>query len=392
MFTSPFTTGGYAPFHRVAIDSIGPFPVDEQGNKHILVIIDAFSRFCLLTPIADLSAQTAAQALLKFVGLFGVPGEIVSDNGTQFANQTVAHLLKALHTEHKRINAYSHEENGLVERANKEILRFLRALTNERKIKRKWSEAIPFVQRITNAQVHSVLGVSPAQIIFGNAVDLDRGILNPLPETTDIPWDEYVRTQAELQADILRAAADAQFKEDQYNIAARAPTQPYTEFPVNSYVLAKYEGDEHRPPSKLETYWRGPLRVVACKGVICTVQHLVTNKLEDLHVKLLKPFMYDADQTDPEQIAAQDEGYHVLAEVHQHRFVKDNIVYDGSNSRGKLSHLQLLVRYEGDEEPLWQKWSVDTKLNHATLVHDYLRENKLARFIPAQYKRRRDDH
>lgn len=391
VFTSPFTTGGYAPFHRVAIDSIGPLPVDEDGHKHILVVIDAFSRFCYLIPTADLSGQTAAKALIKFFGLFGVPGEIVSDNGTQFANQTVEHLLKALHSEHVRINAYSHEENGLVERANKEILRFLRAIVNERKIKRKWSEALPFVQRITNAQTHSVLGVSPAQIIFGNTIDLDRGIISPISPMDEMPYDDYVQQQSLLQAEILQAAADAQFKEDQYNIAARAPSQPHTEFPTNSYVLARYEGDDHRPPSKLETRWRGPLRVITCANSVCTVQHLVTNKLEDLHITLLKPFHYDAEQTDPHQVAAQDEGYYIIAEVLDHRFVKDGAVYEGTNSRGKLSHLQLLVHYEGDDEPLWQQWSTETKLNHATKVHDYLRANKLARFVPAQYKRHRDE-
>ena len=64
------------------------------------------------------------------MGLFGVPGEIGSDNGSQFVNKIINHLLQALHTEHVRISAYSHEENGLVERADKEILRFLRAIVN----------------------------------------------------------------------------------------------------------------------------------------------------------------------------------------------------------------------------------------------------------------------
>lgn len=62
-------------------------------------------------------------------------GEIVSNNGTQFVNQLIEHVLKALRTKHTRINAYSHEENRLDERANKEIFRYLRALVNERKIK-----------------------------------------------------------------------------------------------------------------------------------------------------------------------------------------------------------------------------------------------------------------
>ena len=113
-----------------------------------------------------------------------------------------------------------------------------------------------------------MLWVSPAQVIFGNAIDLDRGIINPLMGSDDIPWDEYILEQNKLQQEILTSAAAAQFKSDQFNIAQRAPKHPYTEFPVNSYVLAKYERDEHLPPSKLHSYLRGPLRVRSTQGAI----------------------------------------------------------------------------------------------------------------------------
>ena len=186
-------------------------------------------------------------------------------------------------------------------------------------------------------------------------------------------------------------AAKAQFEADQYNLAKRTPTQPITEFPINSYVLSKYEGDENRPTSKLHTYWRGPFRVIKTEGAICTVQNLVSNKLEDIHKKNLKSFVYDSEQTDPAEIAAQDDDYYKLEAVLDHRFVHNNIIYDNTYSRGKLSELQLLVRYEGDNDPIWQEWSIQTKLNHAEKVHDYLRSHKLAKFVPAQYKKRKRD-
>jgi hypothetical protein len=41
--THPFTS--YNPFESLHIDHIGPLPVDDKGNSHILVMIDAFSRW-----------------------------------------------------------------------------------------------------------------------------------------------------------------------------------------------------------------------------------------------------------------------------------------------------------------------------------------------------------
>ena len=33
---------------------------------------------------------------------------------------------------------------------------------------------VPLVQRIMNSQVHQSIGVSPLQLMYGNAVDVDR--------------------------------------------------------------------------------------------------------------------------------------------------------------------------------------------------------------------------
>ena len=123
-----------------------------------------------------------------------------------------------------------------------------------------------------------------------------------------------------------------------------------------------------------------------CQGNTCTVQHLVSNKLEDLHVKLLRPFEYDPEMINPGDIAEQDEDYVKVVEVLDHRFVKDGNIYDGTSSRGRARDLQLLVRYDDNEPPIFQEWGVKTKLNHAYQVHEYLRTHGLKRFIPVQYK------
>lgn len=84
-------------------------PSDAIGNKCILVIIDAYA---FLVPIRDLFATIAAIVLLKFIGTFKLPSAIVSDNDSQFVNETIKSLCEALQVEHLRINAYSHKENG----------------------------------------------------------------------------------------------------------------------------------------------------------------------------------------------------------------------------------------------------------------------------------------
>jgi len=74
-----------------------------------------------------------------------------------------------------------------VERANKEVGRHLRSVLFHENVIPNWSMFLLLFQRIFNAEVHESLGVSPAQILFGNAMTLDRGIFLPHTITDNHP-------------------------------------------------------------------------------------------------------------------------------------------------------------------------------------------------------------
>src|SRR6185437_2577067 len=164
--TSPFTLASLAPMKSLSIDSIGPLPMDQYGNVHILVAIDDFTRFVELYAIKDVSALQAAKVLLSHIRRYGAPEKLRSDRGSQFVNETIQALLKLIGTEHELTLAESKEENAIVERANKEVMRHLKGIILEKKVVTEWSTFLPLIQRIMNASVHSSSGVSPAQLLF----------------------------------------------------------------------------------------------------------------------------------------------------------------------------------------------------------------------------------
>ena len=84
-----------------------------------------------------------------------------------------------LGTEHVLTVPYSHEENSIVERVNKDIMRHLRALVFDKKIYKYWSDNLPIVQRIINTLMHENIGISPAQLLLGNAITLDTEMFVP---------------------------------------------------------------------------------------------------------------------------------------------------------------------------------------------------------------------
>jgi hypothetical protein len=77
--TQQFISAAYFPFDKVAIDTIGPLPADESGNKHI---VDCFSRYISLYPVPDTTGLNYAKALIKYLGQHPCLSQVVTDNCT----------------------------------------------------------------------------------------------------------------------------------------------------------------------------------------------------------------------------------------------------------------------------------------------------------------------
>lgn len=56
-------------------------------------------------------------------------------------------------------------------------MRHLRAHTLTNKSAVDWSLHLPLVQRIMNATPNRSTGVAPATLLYGNAIDLNRGLI-----------------------------------------------------------------------------------------------------------------------------------------------------------------------------------------------------------------------
>jgi len=368
--TNPFTTATYSPMERVAVDAIGPLPEDEDGNKHIIVFIDCFSRYVSMYPVKDVTAKSAAKALLKYTGHFGVPSQFITDNGPSFVNKLIEEFMNLIGTDHVLTMAYSKEENALVERVNKEVMRHLRNIIFDQRVKKQWGDYYPLVERIINSQVHSTTKVSPAQIIYGNAIDLDRGILLPNLQSRHekMQLSEWTSQMLKTQDDIIRSAKEHQEEHDVHHIAMHTPER--TEFPINSYVLVQYENLEHKPPSKLHPYLKGPYQVVNYVGSIYTVRNLVTNKLEDFHITNLQPFEYDPLLVDPRKVANVDQDMVDIETILQH---------EGQPKR--KSNMKFLVKWsDGDET--WEYWST---VKRTEACHKYLEAHGMKSLIPREF-------
>ena len=72
----------------IAMDLLGgkeSLPKSNSSNKYILVIVEAFTRYCVAIALENQSARTVCDAVLKhWLLIYGPPRRLLTDQGTNF--------------------------------------------------------------------------------------------------------------------------------------------------------------------------------------------------------------------------------------------------------------------------------------------------------------------
>ncbi|MEZ0209070.1 MAG: RNase H-like domain-containing protein, partial [Candidatus Paceibacterota bacterium] len=153
------------PMQTVSIDTLGPLPTSNGGYNYILVALDLFSRFVILSPLISKSADDVAQSLLTTFSRFGFPSTLISDNGSEFKNKVVKGIAQLSDFTQKFSLPYNPRVNGSAENAvkmTKGIL-FKMALGDLS----EWDKLLPFVQIFLNNRLSKRHQSSPFHIMFG---------------------------------------------------------------------------------------------------------------------------------------------------------------------------------------------------------------------------------
>ena len=99
------------PWQRIHIDYAGPFK-----QKMFLIVVDAHSKWPEVIEMSTTSSGRTIEVLRQLFARFGLPEQLVSDNGTQFTSEEFATFTKANRIKHIRTTPYHPSSNGLAER------------------------------------------------------------------------------------------------------------------------------------------------------------------------------------------------------------------------------------------------------------------------------------
>ena len=171
------------PFELICIDFLSGLPTTDRGNKHLLVVCDAFTRWCEAYPLPDMKATTVASTLVnEFFASFGCPRRLHSDGAANFTGAILAETCRLLGIEKSKISSYHPEGNAKVERLMRTILDMLAKYLNDSHT--EWDVHLPLLMLGYRAQIHSSLGYSPYYLMFARESKLPAEVNIDAPAAT----------------------------------------------------------------------------------------------------------------------------------------------------------------------------------------------------------------
>ena len=155
------------PWDTLSVDIVGPLPADRR-HEFVIVFVDCFSRYTVLVPASNHTADTVSEALLRHVMLyFGTPRRLLSDRGREFVGEVWWKLTHSLGIQRLLTSPYHPEGNSINEGSHRTMNNMPRARLLRDLPSRKWVTEIPGIMLALNAMVHEPHGFSASMIATG---------------------------------------------------------------------------------------------------------------------------------------------------------------------------------------------------------------------------------
>ena len=276
------------PMQRVYLDTVGPLtPCKYRGLtcKHILTILDGFSRYFVAIPLPDLEAKTILEALVnKFILVHGVPECIHTDNGSSLMSHLFQDSCKQMNIKMTQTPVYSPQGNR-VERSHRTLGQILRS--DDTFVPGSWVQKLDSAVFEINISRNRITGVAPYYALFGRNPRIPLDVFFPDNRLQKaLKWTDYVSNLSNKMDNIHNTI----IKHETLNIPVlteiKAPRSKY-QISVGNIVFYMSPKGILNLSKKLTLRWTGPYRVIETPSeslsVIYPVGNWALNKRE-LHV------------------------------------------------------------------------------------------------------------
>lgn len=245
---------GHVPLDTLHMDHLGPLPSTKKTYHHILVVVDAFSKFVWLYATKSTGTQEVLTRLRKQATVFCNPRRIVTDRGTAFTSSEFEGYCKEQNIEHILTTTGVPRANGQVERVNRTLIPLLTKLAAPKP--HEWYRHIDTAQQYLNAAPHRSTGLSPFQVLLGAHPRLKN-----CPEIKEILEKERLEsfqdTREELRAEARKNIVKIQQENKRSFDKRRKKAREYREG-----EMVAIKRTQRGPGTKLAGKYLGPYEIV----------------------------------------------------------------------------------------------------------------------------------
>lgn len=239
------------PFHTLHLDCTGPFRQSEEGYKYVLLVIDGFTKFCILKPLKSLSGCELLSTIRETITLFGTPSLVITDRGTNFSSNRVQSLFREMQIQHHMISTGTPRSNGQVERYVGTVVNMLSTSVNDTS---EWPNVLWKVQQSLNTTIQKATGFSPIRLLIGR-----EGNIPSVQARLDDVSDESI--QPTINVNIDRGLAQRRLKEIASKFKKRFDTNRRTNKNFRTGDIV-YVSQDHRRHDKLAAKYKGPYEII----------------------------------------------------------------------------------------------------------------------------------
>ena len=238
---------------QVSIDIFGSFRPTKNDNTVILLAIEHFSRWAEAYPLTHATAENIASALYQgLFSRFGFCRILHMDGAAYFRADLMTEMAKIAGCKNTFSCRYHPQGNSLVERLNGTLVSSLRT-TVQACTHQEWDELVSPILMAYRATPHPATGVTPNRLMLIREARLPQALC---PAADPEPVNDYIKRMDDILYEVYNTQRNIQAEEGHFDGITHIP------FKVNDFVWIQKKRSQLSRPSKLESRFYGPYKVV----------------------------------------------------------------------------------------------------------------------------------
>ncbi|XP_017224963.1 uncharacterized protein LOC108201178 [Daucus carota subsp. sativus] len=166
------------PFMKWGMDIVGKMPPAPGQKVYMLVMTDYFSKWIE----AEAFRQVTSKEVVSFIKRnilckFGIPSEIICDNGSQFISDKTEAFCKRYNITLVKSTPRYPQANGQAESSNKILMNNLKRRLSG--YKGRWAEELPWVLWSDRTTPKTSTGQTPFSLVYGTEAVLPTEVMMP---------------------------------------------------------------------------------------------------------------------------------------------------------------------------------------------------------------------